>query len=198
MEPFCLPPSPRQAIPPVDAVRGFVFVSGRPYMRSHGLLDRYLELLPRSQHERFHSMTALEWVPLDEAMQAYDVCDAMKLPEHQQRELGRVVSAANNGAFVETIARLAGGLGVRPWVPLESLHKVWQRSNRGGAVAVYRIDERTARIELWQVPFGRSPFFRTSMSGAIEHGLRLFRATARVVEDTSSPVPGGLALRATW
>lgn len=198
MEPFALPPTSRQATLPVDAVRGFVFVSGRGYLRELGAFDRYLELLPRTHHTRFHEMTALEWVDLEEAMVGYRTCDALELTEEQQRTLGRVVSSANNGTVIETIARLAGGLGIAPWVPLQSMHKVWLRSNRGGAIAVYRTSDRAARIEVWQTPMARSSFFRVSMCGAVEHGLSLFRRAARVVEDESDPVPNGFALRATW
>ena len=124
--------------------------------------------------------------------------DALELTHEQQRILGRVVSSANNGTVIETIARLAGGLGIAPWVPLQSMHKVWLRSNRGGAIAVYRVNERAARIEVWQAPLARSPFFRVSLCGTVEHGLHLFRRAARVVEDERDPIPNGFALRATW
>jgi len=182
----------------VDAVRGFVFSSGRPWMIERGLMDRYVSFLPVSLQERAFSITALEWIPIDEAMACYAACDRLALPREQQRELGRVVSSANNGPLLETIGRLAGGLGVAPWVPLKSLHKVWLRSNRGGAAAVYRTSERSARIELWRVPMASSSFFRTSMCGALEAGLGLFRKTASVVDTPDARYADDVVLRATW
>ncbi|MCB9622210.1 MAG: hypothetical protein H6723_02615 [Sandaracinus sp.] len=182
----------------MSAVRGMVFVSGRAWMRERGLDARYEANLDASVRPRLHTLTALEWIPLDEALVAYAACDALGLDEHAQRSLGATVSAANNGVVLETIARLAGGFGVTPWAPLKSAHKVWLRSNQGGAVAVYRLDERHARIEVWQTPLCESAFFRTSLCGAMEHGLRLFRRSARVVEMSRALVPHGMAMDASW
>jgi hypothetical protein len=197
-EPFALPPTTRENTPVVDAVRGFVFSSGRNWFNEHGLMDRYVSFLPEHVQELIFSVTALEWIPIAEAMECYDACDRLELPEAQQRELGRIVSSANNGRLLETIGRLAGGLGVAPWAPLKSLHKVWLRSNRGGAAAVFRLSERSARIELWRVPMARSPFFCTSMCGALEAGLALFRKKASVVDTKEATSDDEIILRATW
>ena len=196
--PYAMPPTSRAATPAVDAVRGFVFVSGRSWFRDHGLLDAYMAHLPERLRERAGLLTAGEWIPLADAMACYAACDALALPEAQQVEIGRAVSAANNGRVVETIARLAGGLGVSPWIALQSLHKVWLRSNRGGAVAVYELGTHEARVELWQVPMVRSPFFCSSMRGAIQAGLALLRPRARVELSDDAPGVDSLALRAAW
>lgn len=198
LEPIFTPATTRTATPPVDAVRGFVFSSGRKWFMEQGLMDRYVELLPPGVRERAFTITALEWIPLDEAMACYDACDAMELPASDQREVGRVVSSANNGALIETLARLAGGLGVSPWVALKDLNKVWLRSNRGGAVAVFKATERSARIEIWKVPMASSGFFCTSMCGAIESGIRLFRKSASVSEVRDERTSDSLTLTATW
>lgn len=192
------PPTTRANTPPVDAVRGFVFSSGRKWFQERGMLDRYMGLLPPPVRERAFTLTALEWLPLDEAMACYRACDAMDLSYADQREVGGFVSSANNGPLIETIARLAGGLGVSPWVALKDLHKVWLRSNRGGAVAVYKAGERSARIELWRVPLVSSSFFCTSMCGAIESGIRLFRKRASVSEVRDERTADSLTMTAAW
>ncbi len=198
LEPVFTPARTRAATHPVDAVRGFVFSSGRKWFQEHGLMERYVDLLPAAVRDRAFTITALEWLPVDLAMTCYHACDAMDLPASDQRELGRVVSSANNGALIETIARLAGGLGVSPWVALKDLNKVWLRSNRGGAVAIYKATERSARIEMWRVPMAASSFFCTSMCGAIEGGIRLFRKSASVSEVREERTADGLTLTATW
>jgi hypothetical protein len=198
LEPIFTPATTRATTPAVDAVRGFVFSSGRRWFQEHGLMDRYVELLPAPVKDRAFTITALEWLPLEVAMSCYDACDALDLTASDQREIGRVVSSANNGPLIETIARLAGGLGVSPWVALKDLHKVWLRSNRGGAVAVYKATERSARIEMWRVPMAASSFFCTSMCGAVEGGIRLFRKSATVSEVREERTADGLTLTATW
>jgi hypothetical protein len=198
LEPIFKPPLTRAATPAVDAVRGFVFSSGRRWFQAQGLMDRYVELLPPAVKDRAFSITALEWIPLAEAMACYEACDAMELAASDQREVGRVVSSANNGSLIETLARLAGGLGVSPWVALKDLNKVWLRSNRGGAVAVYKATERSARVEMWRVPMAASSFFCTSMCGAVEAGIRLFRKSATVSEVREERTSDGLTLTVTW
>lgn len=197
-EPFALPPTTRENTPTVDAVRGFVFSSGRGWLTEHGLMEAYLGFLPEHVRDLLLGLTALEWIPIDVAMQCYAACDRLGLPAADQRELGRIVSSANNGRLLETIGRLAGGLGIAPWTPLKSLHKVWLRSNRGGAAAVFKLGERSARIELWRVPMAVSPFFRTSMCGALEAGLALFRKSASVIETQDATSPDDIVLRASW
>ena len=44
-----LPPTSRDATTPVDAVRGFVFSSGRTWFQTHGHLDAYLAQLTPQQ-----------------------------------------------------------------------------------------------------------------------------------------------------
>jgi len=161
-------------------------------------MDRYVELLPPALRNRVFAITALEWIALDDALACYAACDALDLPGEQQREIGRVVSSANNGALLETLARLAGKLGATPWLTLRNMDKVWLRSNRGGGVAVYKVSDRSARIELWRVPLVVSPFFCVSLCGAVEGGLELFRRSASVVEAREEHRRDGLTLTASW
>ncbi len=198
MEPVFMPPRGIEETAPVDAVRGFVFCSGRTWLKAHGHLERYLEFLPPALRTRAFTMTALEWIDLPSAMACYEACDRLTLSSDEQHAIGAAVSSANNGVVIETMARLAGGLGVSPWVALKGLQKVWLRSNRGGAVAIYKLGERSARIELWKVPLVASPFFRTSMCGALESGIALFNRGGRVVEIKDGEGPDTAAFRATW
>jgi hypothetical protein len=133
LEPVFTPARTRAATHPVDAVRGFVFSSGRKWFQEHGLMERYVDLLPAAVRDRAFTITALEWLPVDLAMTCYHACDAMDLPASDQRELGRVVRRQQWRAHRDHRC-LAGGLGVSPWVAPKDLNKVWLRSNRGGAV----------------------------------------------------------------
>jgi hypothetical protein len=188
----------RAATPPVSAVRGFVFLSGQKWMAERGLYDRHQALLPAALRARSASVTATDWVPLDDALTIYAACDALDLPADQQIELGRVVSRANNGIVIRTMANLAGKIGISPWVALRSVDRVWARNNRGGGVAVYKLGERAARLEFWQVPLARSPFFVTSMRGAIAVGLEDFAERVLVVDLPELLTPDSFALRLVW
>ncbi len=184
--------------PRVTAVRGFVFLSGQKWMAEHGLLERHQALLSPSLRARASAATATDWVPLDDALAIYAACDALELSIDEQIELGRTVSRANNGIVIRTMANLAGRMGVSPWAALRSVDRLWLRNNRGGGVAVYKVSERVARLEFWQVPLARSPFFVTSMRGAIAVGLEDFCERILVTDLPGLLTPESFALRLVW
>lgn len=182
---------------PVDAVRGFVFTSGLTWMRERGLVERYRALLPVESRDRMMTITAAEWIPVADALVAYAACDALNLSFDDQVDLGRAVSSANNGILVTTILRLVGRVA-SPWTALGHVDRVWQRSNRGGAVAVYKVGPRQARLEFWQCPLARSPVFMTSMRGAIAVGIEPFCERLVVSEVPEQSTLDGFALRLMW
>jgi hypothetical protein len=192
------PPRSKTETAPVDAVRGLVFLSGYKWILEQGHGDRYRDLLPAGRlRDRVSTVTAAEWIPIEDALVVYATCDALRLSFDEQVAIGRAVSAANNGLFVTTVARLVGKLA-SPWTGLAHLDKAWQRSNRGGAVAVYKLNDRQARIEFWRVPLARSPFFTTSMRGAIAAGIEPFCGRLVVNDVPDLATDDSFALRLTW
>jgi hypothetical protein len=184
--------------PAVDAVRGFVFLSGYVWLKKHGYAERYSELLPDHIQRQVGLITATEWIGIDDALSCYRACDGLELTVDEQIEIGRTVSSANNGVVVATIIRLIGGLGASPWLALRQIDRVWQRSNRGGAVAVWREGKSTARLEFWKVPMARSRFFVTSMRGAIAVGIEPLCDRVLVTELPEHGGSDGFALRVSW
>jgi hypothetical protein len=192
------PAKSKRDTPPVDAVRGFVFTSGLRWMEKHDIAERFKQLLPDYLRELIPNLTTNDWVPIDQALDAYAACDALALPADQQIELGRFVSQANNGVVIQTISRLMGKLGATPWMALAHADKAWNRSNRGGAIAVYKVGEKIARLEFWQCPLARSPFFITSMRGAIAVGAEPFAERIVITEIPDMTSGDGFALRVMW
>ncbi|MEJ7731518.1 MAG: hypothetical protein WKG00_20185 [Polyangiaceae bacterium] len=193
------PPALSKADTPlVDAVRGFVFLSGYVWLKKHGHGERYAELLPAHIRPQLGLITATEWIGIDDALSCYRACDELGLTVDEQVDVGRTVSAVNNGVVVATIIRLIGGLGASPWLGLRQIDRIWQRSNRGGAVAVWREARSTARLEFWKVPMARSRFFTTSMRGAIAVGIEPLCERVLVTELPEHSGPDGFALRVSW
>jgi hypothetical protein len=191
------PPRSKRDTPRVDAVRGFVFLSGLRWMESHGHLDRYRELLPADLQEKIHFLTASAWIELPDALRIYASLDELKLSMEEQIDLGRSVVQANNGVVINTVSRLVGKVA-SPWIALQHADKAWGRSNRGGAIAVYKLGEKIARLEFWQVPLAQSPFFVTSMRGAIAFGIESFCDRVVVTELPDYTTSDAFALRAVW
>ncbi len=192
------PPKPKADTAPVDAVRAFVFLSGTKWLDDKGLTERYASLLPSHLAGRLTTMTATEWIAIDDALAAYRALDELGLTPQEQVDLGRAVSNANNGVVITTLARLAGSVGVTPWFVMQHVNRAWQRSNRGGAIAVYKTGEKSARLEFWRVPLAQSAFFVTSMRGAIAVGVEPFCDRALVTEVPGHTTADEFALRIAW
>jgi hypothetical protein len=194
----CKPAQSRADTPPVDAVRGFVFVSGMRWFERRGKLDAFLALLPREIRERAPIITAAEWIDVEDALAVYTACDGLDVSPEDQLDIGRFVVLANNGVMVNTLLRLIGRMG-SPWLALEHVDSVWRKSNRGGAIAVYKLAEKSARLEYWNVPLARSRFFVTTMRGSVAAGLEPFcRGRVFVTELAESRRSDSFALRVAW
>lgn len=194
----CKPATSRAETPAVDAVRGFVFVSGMRWMDQKGKLDAFVDLLPTALRDRVRTLSPTEWIDIEDALTVYNACDALELSFEDQLDIGRFVVLANNGVVVNTLLRLFGRVG-SPWLALEHCDAMWKRSNRGGAIAVYKINDKTARLEYWNVPLARSRFFTTTMRGSIAAGLEPFCSGRLVVNELNeSRRPDSFALRVTW
>lgn len=191
------PPQSRRDTAPVDAVRAFVFTSGGGWLRNHGYFERFVELVPKERRELLTTATANDWIALDDALLLYRACDGLNLSPAEAVEIGKSVAAVNNGTVMQTVLRLVGKVAT-PWTALGHLNRAWLRSNRGGAVAVYRASERQARMEFWACPLATSPFFRTSMRGAIAAALDMFCDRCLVQELPELATHDGFALRAMW
>lgn len=192
------PAQSKRDTPRVDAVRAFVFLSGFKWMEKNGVSEQFLALLPPKLRALMPTLTTSQWVPIAESLEVYAACDALGLSMDRQIELGRFVSHANNGVVVNTVSRLIGKLGGTPWIALGHADKVWQRSNRGGAIAVYKVAEKIARLEFWQCPLARSPFFVTSMRGALAIGAEPFAGKVVISEIPEMTTQDGFALRVMW
>lgn len=192
------PPTERDATPPVDAVRAFVFLSGVRWIKEHGYDAQLQALMPESLIDMRSTAAAGDWLPVAEARLVYAALDQLGLSVDEQMDLGKYVAMANNGVIVNTIARLSGKLGLTPWPVLARLHGLWLRNNRGGAVAIYKLAERSARLEFRGVPFADSSFFRTSLCGSLAGALEPFAANVRVNEMNDLRKDDEFSLRVVW
>lgn len=192
------PGGSREEVAPVDGVRAFVFLAGMRWLREQGYDERVRKLIPPDLYALANNLAAGEWVPIADALTIYGAIDELAMPLEHQIEIGRTVAIANNGVVLSTLARLAGKLGASPFLVFERVNAIWARNNRGGAIVVYRLAERSVRMEFWACPLARSPFFRTSMGGSLGAGLEPFARDLRVAELPEHRTENSFALRLSW
>ena len=113
-------------------------------------------------------------------------------------EVGKTVGTRVHGALLNTLVRLAGQLGVGPWLAVRQAYKLWVRSFRGGAIAAYRLGERTAQLEVTQSVISQSRFFRASFAGVTFAGMEPLCVGLKVQERPAARTKTSFVLRITW
>jgi hypothetical protein len=183
-------------LPPLEAVRGTIFILDWLALREQHLFDDYERHLGKG-HALF-AATAFDWVPLPLVINHYHALEACHPSPAAAREVGRFVGDQVHGKFLGTLVRLAGRLGVSPWVALRQSYKLWTRSWKGGAPIVTRVSEAVARFEVAGVPFVDSTFFRNSFMGAVEVGIEPFCKVPAVTEIEADRSATSFAMRVGW
>jgi len=187
---------PPRGLSPLDAVRGSILVLDWQWLRGHELMDAYEGVL---DDRTVLSATATDWMPFPAASAHWRALDRLDLPPATLDTVGRFVGEHVHNAFLATLIRLAGQLGVSPWSALRQSHKLWTRSWRGGGVVVQRLSQHAARFDVVEAPaVASSRFFRGSFRGAVAVGIAQLCARALVVELNELRTASSFALRVSW
>jgi hypothetical protein len=180
----------------MDGMRGSVIVLDWRWLRDNDMFDRYAATLGVS-HPLLQAAAA-EWVDLPLVREHYRALDALGMTHSEAIEVGKTVGPRIHGVVLKTLVRLAGQLGVGPFVALGQSYKLWTRSFRGGGVAVYRTTDRSARIEILQTVISQSRFFRASFIGVTVAALDPFCENAIVQERAEGRTDTSFVLRVSW
>jgi hypothetical protein len=195
-EPIVTLRHPRGEAPPVTRVRSTMLLSSLRSLRTRGLLDRYLERLPRDFHEPITGAVAGTWLDVDVAMAHYRACDALGLGVQDQVAMGEAVGEAVNGTFLRTVFHIARTAGITPWTALKQYTKLWERLFDGGDVEVDKLGPKEALVQMYGLPLFAIPYIRVAIRGMHQTGFALF-CTKCYMTDLSSTATSH-AYRAAW
>ncbi len=182
----------------MDAMRGTNFVAGRRWLRDHALEERYLDAMTADVRHAITMLDAADWAPMSVVMPHYAALDALGMSHEARLALGGWVSGHINGVVLSTIARLAGGVGLSPFVPLSRAAKLFARNFRHGAVGVYKIGAAEARMEVLGCPMAASISHREHVVGALAHGAEPFASHVQVIELSAARTASSYAIRVKW
>ena len=198
MQEECLIAAPA-ALRTVTDVRSTLLQSSLGSLRNRGHYERYLTLVDPTHREAILASIAPEWMPLQAAMAHYDACQRLELSTQELMELGEDVGARIQGTFIGTIVRKARTIGLTPWVPLAQFQRLYERLMQGGGVALYRTAPKDCRIEVFELPLARFPYFRSAFCGVIASGIKLGGGRAVTVRTANErAVESKLVYRASW
>jgi hypothetical protein len=184
---------------PVTEVRSTLLQSSLGSLKNRGHFERYLTLIDPTYRQLILQSIAPEWLPIAAGMAHYDACQRLELTNSELIDLGEDVGARIQGTFIGTIVRKARTVGLTPWVPLAQFQRLFERLMQGGGVALYRTAPKDCRIEVFQLPLGRFPYFRSAFCGVIASGIKLGGGRAVTVRAASErDAESRLVYRASW
>jgi hypothetical protein len=188
----------RDRVPVVTSIRSTLISSSLQAVRDRDLMARYTTLLPREHHEIILRSIAGTWLPLDAGFAHYRAMDGLQLGSMEIVEVGRSVAEKVQGSVLSSLAKLATGSGVTPWVAIGQMHRLWARVFVGGAVAVAKRGPKEVSLEVHRNPLFAISYFRGAFRGLIAEGLGLFCTKAYVTEVARWPEAHRIVFKCAW
>lgn len=190
-------PPPSGPVAPLTHLRGTLIALSLKAIEQRGYAGRYFAALPAEHHAAMQSLIASSWVPEALGTAHYAACEALGLAPHEIHAIGAEVGERVRATFLGTVAGVAREAGTTPWLYLERLPRLFPRICRGGAVAIYKLGPKEARVEWYGLPGLAIPYFRTAFRGANQSIIELF-CTKAYVSETPALRGGDWAFRASW
>jgi hypothetical protein len=191
-------PAPVYQIPRTSQFRSTWLSSSLRALRQRGLMDAYFAALPREYHAPVEECVAGAWLPAEVAEAHYRACDALGLSVATQMEIGASVAQFAQGSLLNTFIRMARSAGVTPWTMFGNYGRLWDRIWVGGAVAVYKLSEHEARVEIVQWTCAGSDYCRNALRGVLRGMTDIFGMQATVHELPRPYDVHSLAYRVRW
>ena len=179
-------------------VRSTWLLSSALTLREHGYFDRYAALLEPAWREQIVEAVTGVWLPVAAFQAHYRACDLLEIPEREQVGMGGHVTKRAAGIVMKLGIRMAREAGVTPWTALAQAPPLFTRVARGGAVAVYQVGPKEARVELLGYPVGWSTYARLAMRGCIAAIVGLVAERAYVSEILQRCTRSSLDYRVQW
>ena len=197
-EPFLPLPGARGAIPMASEFRSTWLTTSVRALKERGHLDGYLAALPTEHHAPVLDSVAGIWLPVKVALAHYEALDSLALPVTEQIDMGLDVTRGVHGTVLGTLVRLATGAGVSPWTAFGNLQRLWERIWVGGAVGVWTLGPKEARLEIVAWPCARVPYCRVGLRGVILGLTELFCKKAYVHDLPRQWTGTSVAYRIQW
>jgi hypothetical protein len=164
----------------VTAIRSTLITSSLRTLEERGLLERYYSLLAPEHAATLRGAVAGTWLRVEVAIAHYRACDGLGLSTMEQVEMGRLVGDKIQGTLWGRLVTVAKQAGVTPWAVIERFDRFYERLTLGGGIAVTRLADKDALIDIYKVPLFETPYFAHAWRGVIQGICDLFCTRAYV------------------
>jgi hypothetical protein len=189
---------PRAVVPQVTEFRSAWLHSSLRSLRSHGLFERYLAFLPPKLHDAVSGSAIGVWLPVDIAVAHYAACEQLDIDVAVQIAIGAEVAQRVHGTILSIAVKLAHEAGATPWTVLGQFGKLWAHIWVGGAVGVFKLGPKEARLEVVGWPCARFPYCKNGILGVTQGLIQLFCRKVYVREVPRLCTSTSLGYRIAW
>ncbi len=185
-------------MPPITKIRTTLLSASLLAIKERGLFDDYKRELSTEHREYIESIVGMDWAPFEVGMAHYGALDRLRLSNNEQYEIGLQVGARINQSLLGMAMRLAGEAGATPWTALGQLPRLWTRMLDGGAIGIYELAPKDARIELLGCPLARYGYCRNGWRGMIVGALTPLCRRIFITEIPELSDDNNFAMHAAW
>jgi hypothetical protein len=189
---------PRDGVESVSEFRSAWLHSSVRSLRTHGHFDRYLTLLPTKFHEAILGAPLGVWLPGYLSVAHYAACEKLELPVSLQIAIGAEVAARVHGTILSIAVKLAHEAGATPWTVLGQFGKLWGYIWVGGAVGVFKLGPKEARLEVLGWPCAKFDYCKNGILGVTQGLIQLFCRKVYVREVPRLCTTTSLGYRIAW
>jgi len=189
---------PRDLVPPVTHFRSAWLHSSLRSLRTQGLFDRYLSLLPPRLHETVLGSAIGVWLPVDIGLAHYTACEQLNLDASLQIAIGAEVAQRVHGTILSIAVKLVHEAGATPWTVLGQFGKLWGYIWQGGAAGVFKLGPKEARLEVVGWPCAKFGYCKNGVLGVTQGLIQLFCSKVYVRDVPRLCTSTSLGYRIAW
>jgi hypothetical protein len=190
--------APRDQVTHVTEFRSAWLHSSLRSLRAHGLFDRYVDFLAPAHRDTVLGSPIGVWLPNDVAMAHYAACDQLKLDVSMQIAIGAEVAQRVHNTILSIAVKLAHEAGATPWTVLGQFGRLWDLIWVGGAVGVFKLGPKEARLEVVGWPLARFAYCKNGILGVTQGLIQLFCSKVYVREVPRLCTATSLGYRIAW
>jgi hypothetical protein len=191
-------PMPRDRIPDGTHFRSTWLTASQQSIRARGYGDAYERHLDPAFKEQVLSIVPGVWMPMEVARAHYTACDALALSTTELVEIGMQATMRANASALDLAVRLARGAGATPWTIMTQIQRIWDRTSRGGAVGIWKLGPKEARMEVVGYPLAGLRYNRITFRGITQAIVGLFCTRVYVQEIPTLCSARTLGFRLSW
>jgi hypothetical protein len=167
-------------------------------LRTHGLFDRYLAFLPAKLHDAVLGSAIGVWLPGDISVAHYAACEQLNVDASLQIAIGAEVAQRVHGTILSIAVKLVHEAGATPWTVLGQFGKLWGYIWVGGAVGVFKLGPKEARLEVVGWPCSKFAYCKNGILGVTQGLIQLFCRKVYVREVPKLCTSTSLGYRIAW